>query len=116
MADYVDRGLKKIGITISKPMLAITCIVFGVMVVVLPSLLVWIVGLFLVVQGILLLTDLLEQERPGTTVIVSKNVYCSNCGTRNMEEAVYCKKCGETLEQVRQKSHSRTKRLSRTKK
>jgi len=113
MADYVDRGLRKIGITISKPMLAIVCIVFGIMVVLFPSLLVWIVGLFLMVQGILLLTDLLEQERPGTAVIVSKGVYCSHCGTRNIEEAIYCKKCGEKLGQVRQrKSHSGTKRTS----
>ena len=103
MADYLDRGLKKIGITISKPMLAIICVIFGIMVVLFPDLLVWIVGLFLVVQGILLLTDLLEQERPRTTVIVSKSVYCSHCGTRNIEEAVYCKKCGKKLEQVRQK-------------
>ena len=110
MADYVDRGLKKVGITISKPMLAITCIIFGVVVILFPNLLVWIVGLFLVIQGILLLTDLLEQESQRTTAIVSKGVYCSHCGTRNIEEAVYCKKCGKKLEQVKQKkSHSRTK-------
>ena len=64
MADYVDKGLKKIGITISKPMLTTICIIFGIIVILFPNLLVWIVGLFLVVQGILLLTDLLEQERP----------------------------------------------------
>ena len=110
MADYVDTGLRRIGITISKPMLAIVCIIFGVMVVVFPDLLVWIVGLFLVVQGILILTDLIELERPRTTEIVSKSVYCSHCGTRNIEEAVYCKKCGEKFEQASQKkSHHRTK-------
>ncbi len=103
MADYVDEGLKRIGITISKPMLAIVCIVFGIIVILFPDLLVWIVGLFLLVQGILLLTDLFEQERPVTTVTVSKGVYCSHCGTRNIEEAVYCKKCGKTLEKVKQK-------------
>jgi len=63
MADYVDRGLKRVGITISKPMLAIICIIFGIMVVLFPNLLVWIVGLFLVIQGILLLTDSLEHKR-----------------------------------------------------
>ena len=110
MADYVDRGLKRIGITISKPMLAITCIIFGVIVILFPNLLVWIVGLFLVIQGTLLLTDIFEQERPVTTVTVPKGVYCSHCGTRNIEEAVYCKKCGEKLEQVKpKKSHRRTK-------
>ena len=103
MADYVDKGLERIGLTISKPMLAIVCIIFGIMVIVFPHLLVWIVGLFLVVQGILLLTDLFEQERPVTTVTMPKGAYCSNCGTRNIEEAVYCKKCGKKLEQVKRK-------------
>ena len=109
MADYVDGGLKRIGITISKPMLAITCIIFGVIVILFPNLLVWIVGLFLVIQGTLLLTDLLEQERPGTTVTVPKGVYCSHCGTRNIEEAVYCKRCGKKLEQVKQKKKQHQK-------
>lgn len=95
MAEYVDKGLKRFGITISKPMLAIVCIVFGILVMVFPSLLVWIVGLFLMVQGILLLTDTLEQKRPVTTVAVSKSLYCSQCGTRNIEEAAYCEKCGK---------------------
>jgi len=63
MSDYVDRGLKKLGITISKPVLAILCIIFGILVIVFPTLLVWIVGLFLVIQGILLLTDVLELKR-----------------------------------------------------
>jgi len=56
----VEKGLKRIGITVSKPILAIICIVFGVLVIVFPDLLEWIVGLFLIIQGILLLTDYLE--------------------------------------------------------
>jgi len=60
MSDMVEKGLKKIGITISKPILAIICIVFGVLVIVFEDLLQWIVGLFLIIQGILLLTDYLE--------------------------------------------------------
>ncbi len=103
MAEYVDKGLKRIGITISKPMLAVICIVFGIMVVVFPDLLVWIIGLFLVIQGILLLTDLLEHESQRTAVTVSSGFYCANCGTKNIEEAVFCKKCGEKLKQVKQK-------------
>lgn len=97
MADYVDSGLKKMGITISKPVLAAICIIFGIIVIVFPNLLVWVVGLFLVVQGVLLLTDILEQERPGNPVFVSQSVYCSHCGTTNMDEASYCKKCGKKL-------------------
>lgn len=97
MADYVDRGLKRMGITISKPILAVLCIVFGVLVIVFPNLLVWIVGLFLIIQGVLLLTDLFELERPLTTGIVSEGFYCPSCGTRNMKEAVYCRSCGKKL-------------------
>lgn len=63
MTDYVDRGLKKLGITISKPLLAMLCIICGILVILFPTLLVWIVGLFLVIQGILLLTDFLEPKR-----------------------------------------------------
>jgi ribosomal protein L40E len=99
MADYVDEGLKRIGISISKPMLAIVCIVSGIMVILLPNLLIWIVGLFLVIQGALLLTDHFEQEIRRTQ-IPPKIVYCQNCGTRNTEEAIYCKKCGERLTQT----------------
>lgn len=114
MADYVDRGLEKIGITISKPILAMTCIIFGTIVILLPNLLVWIVGLFLIVQGTLIMAELLEQGRPRTTGIPPKSVYCSHCGTSNIEEAFYCKKCGQKLEQARQKrSHSKTKRTKK---
>ena len=59
----VEKGLKKIGITVSKPILAIICIIFGILVIVFPDLLEWIVGLFLIIQGILLLTDYLELRR-----------------------------------------------------
>jgi len=102
MADYVDKGLKKFGIAISKPMLAIVCIISGLMVILFPSLLVWIVGLFLVIQGALLLTGYFEQERRITTTRTSIDVYCRNCGAENTEEAVYCKRCGKELVQTGQ--------------
>jgi uncharacterized membrane protein HdeD (DUF308 family) len=60
MGAMVEKGLKRIGITVSKPILAIICIIFGVLVIVFEDLLQWIVGLFLIIQGILLLTDYLE--------------------------------------------------------
>lgn len=102
MADYVDKGLKRFGITISKPALAIVCIVAGAMVILFPSLLVWTVGLFLVIQGALLLTDYFEQERRITTATTSEGIYCHKCGARNTEEAVYCEKCGKELLQTGQ--------------
>jgi len=60
MGAMVEKGLKRIGITVSKPILAIICVIFGVLVIVFEDLLQWIVGLFLIIQGILLLTDYLE--------------------------------------------------------
>lgn len=63
MATAVEKGLKKIGITVSKPILAIICIIFGILVIVFPDLLQWIVGLFLIIQGILMLTDYLELRK-----------------------------------------------------
>jgi len=56
----VEKGLKKMGVTVSKPVLAIIAIIFGLLVIVLPELLQWIVGLYFIVQGILLFTDYLE--------------------------------------------------------
>lgn len=99
MADYVDGELKKIGIAISKPILATMCIVFGILVILLPALLVWIVGMFLVFQGALLFTDLLETGRRGTPV-EPESLYCSGCGAWNSKEAAYCKKCGKQLKLV----------------
>lgn len=66
MAEAVEKGLRKIGITVSKPVLAVICIVFGALVIILPDLLQWIVGLFLIIQGILLLTDYLELRKQPT--------------------------------------------------
>jgi len=63
MTEYIDSGLKKLGITISKPVLAVLCIIFGILVILFPSILVWIVGLFLVIQGVLLLTASLETNK-----------------------------------------------------
>ncbi len=60
MSKAVEKGLRKIGITVSKPILAMICIIFGVLVIAFEDLLQWIVGLFLIIQGILLLTDYFE--------------------------------------------------------
>ena len=39
MTDVIDKGLKKIGIIISKPVLAVFCIIFGIIVIVFPTVL-----------------------------------------------------------------------------
>jgi len=58
--EVVEKGLKKFGVTISKPALALICIIFGILVLLIPELLQLIVGLFLIIEGILVLTDYLE--------------------------------------------------------
>ena len=63
MTDTMEKGLKKIGVTVSKPVLAIIAIIFGILVIALPGLLVWIVGLYFIIQGILLLIDYMELRR-----------------------------------------------------
>ena len=103
LADYVDRGLRRFGITISKPILAAICIIFGILVILLPSLLVWIVGLFLVIQGALLLTDVFEQESRITKMTAPKK-YCLNCGAETSVGAVYCSQCGKKLRNPEQTS------------
>jgi len=63
LTEVIEKGLKKIGITISKPILAILCIVFGIIIIVVPDLVGIIVGIFLVIEGVLLLTEYLELQR-----------------------------------------------------
>ena len=60
MANVVERSLRRLGITVSKPALGIIAIVFGVLVIVYPPLIAYLIGIFLIIEGILLLTDYLE--------------------------------------------------------
>ena len=57
------------------------------------------VGLITIIGGIsgIIMSSILEamarrEERPVTGM-----VYCSYCGTGNVEDAVYCKKCGKEI-------------------
>jgi len=64
LTEVVEKGLKRFGITISKPILAAICIVFGILVIVIPSL------LGILIEGILLLTEYMElrqQQTPSTS-------------------------------------------------
>ena len=63
MTETVDKELKKIGVTVSKPVLALIAVLFGILVIVFPNLLQWIVGLYLIIQGILLFADYMELRR-----------------------------------------------------
>jgi uncharacterized membrane protein HdeD (DUF308 family) len=63
LTEAVEKGLKKIGITVSKPILAILCIIFGIIVIAWKESLNYIVGIFLIIEGVLLLTEYLELQR-----------------------------------------------------
>lgn len=63
MTEVVEKSLKKFGVTVSKPVLAVLCIIFGILVIVIPALLGVIVGLFLIIEGVLLLTEHMELQR-----------------------------------------------------
>ncbi|MCL2642958.1 MAG: hypothetical protein FWD52_05565 [Candidatus Bathyarchaeota archaeon] len=62
MSDLVDKGLKKAGIHVSKPILAVMCIIFGFLLFILPELVGYIIGLFLLIQGIILLVEYSEHN------------------------------------------------------
>jgi uncharacterized membrane protein HdeD (DUF308 family) len=63
LTEVVEKGLKKIGVTVSKPILAIICIIFGILVIAVPALLWIIVGVFFIVEGCLLLAEYFELQR-----------------------------------------------------
>jgi uncharacterized membrane protein HdeD (DUF308 family) len=63
MAKEVEEGLKKIGVTMSKPVMAAIAIIFGILVIVFKDLLPWIVGLYFIIQGILFFIDYFELRR-----------------------------------------------------
>jgi uncharacterized membrane protein HdeD (DUF308 family) len=63
MTQEVEKGLRKIGVTVSKPILALIAIIFGILVIAFPDLLQWIVGLYFIIQGLLLFIDYLELRR-----------------------------------------------------
>ncbi|MDH5690542.1 MAG: DUF3096 domain-containing protein [Candidatus Bathyarchaeota archaeon] len=63
MGETIERGLKKFGVTVSKPVLALIALIFGILVIVFPDLLQWIVGLYFIIQGLLFFADYLELRK-----------------------------------------------------
>jgi len=63
MSDTIEKELKKIGVTISKPILALIALIFGLLVIIFPELLRWIVGLYFIIQGLLFFADYFELKR-----------------------------------------------------
>lgn len=63
MTEVVEQGLKRFGVTISKPVLAILCLIFGIIVIAWKESLNYVVGIFFIIEGILLLTDYMELQR-----------------------------------------------------
>lgn len=63
MTQEVEKGLKRIGVTVSKPIMALIAIIFGILVIIFSDLLPWIVGLYFIIQGILFFIDYFELRR-----------------------------------------------------
>jgi hypothetical protein len=63
MPQDVEKELRRIGATVSKPIMALMAIIFGILVIVFKDLLVWIVGLYFIIQGILFFLDYFELSR-----------------------------------------------------
>lgn len=60
MADVAEKDLRRIGVTVSRPVLAAFCIIFGIILIVFPALVGIIIGIFLLIRGVPLLTDYME--------------------------------------------------------
>ncbi len=63
VTEIMNKGLKKIGVTVSKPVLALITILFGILVIVVPDFLPILVGVYFLIQGILMLLDYYELRR-----------------------------------------------------
>ena len=63
MTQEVEKGLKRFGVTVSKPIMALIAIIFGILVIIFSDLLPWIVGLYFIIQGILFFIDYFELRR-----------------------------------------------------
>ena len=68
MTQVVEKGLRRMGVTMSKPILAAITLIFGLLVIFVPWSLNLVVGVYLIIQGVLLLTEYYElQSRPTTS-------------------------------------------------
>ncbi len=63
LTEVVEKGLKKFGLTVSKPILAAICIVFGILVIFWKEFLNLVVGIFFIIEGVLLLTEYMELQK-----------------------------------------------------
>ncbi len=63
MTEVMEKGLKRIDITVSKPVLALITIIFGILVIVFPDFLPILVGVYFLIQGILMRLDYYELRR-----------------------------------------------------
>ena len=57
MTEGIEKGLKRIGIEVSKPVHALVTILFGIFVWTLPQFLSFLLGAYFIIEGILLFID-----------------------------------------------------------
>ena len=63
MANEIEKLIKKyLGISIPRITLGILMIVFGIVIIVMPALLVWIIAIYLIVSGLLTLIEEMSKK------------------------------------------------------
>jgi hypothetical protein len=60
VTETVDKSLQKMGVTLSKPALAVIFLVFGVLIIIYKDLVAYLIAVFLLIQGILILVEYYE--------------------------------------------------------
>jgi hypothetical protein len=60
VTETVDKSLQKMGVTLSKPALAVIFIVFGILIIIYKDLVAYLIAVFLLIQGVLILAEYYE--------------------------------------------------------
>jgi uncharacterized membrane protein HdeD (DUF308 family) len=81
MTQEVEKGMEKIGAAVSKPIMALIAIVFGILVIVFKELFPWIVGPYFIIQGILFFIDYFELRRRAQGELPTSTLFffCLKC-------------------------------------
>ncbi len=73
MTETVDKSFKRLGVSLSKPALAVVFIIFSILIFAFPQLVGYIVALFLLIEGVLILVDYYTSTGPKMYVVPPRN-------------------------------------------
>jgi uncharacterized membrane protein HdeD (DUF308 family) len=88
----VEKGMEKTGAAVSKPIMALIAIVFGILVIVFKELFPWIVGPYFIIQGILFFVDYFELRRRAQGELPTSTLFSSalNATSEREQLAGFC--------------------------